>query len=62
MGKDKNHTCTSVLWHVLEDTADVSMPRDSVAFFFCAQSGEFSISDHDLDILHPFGMKIRSKT
>lgn len=23
-------------------------------------SGEFSISDHDLDIPHPFGMKIRN--
>jgi hypothetical protein len=23
-------------------------------------SGEFSISDHDLDILRPFGMKIRN--
>jgi hypothetical protein len=33
------------------------IPRDSLTFL-C--SGEFSISDHDLDILRPFGMKIRN--
>ena len=33
------------------------MPRDLVAFL-CP--GELSISDHDLDILRPFGMKIRN--
>jgi len=42
---------------IVEAAEELGVPCDSLAFL-C--SGEFSILDHDLDILRPFGMKIRN--
>ena len=40
-----------------EDIVSIAYSCDSLAFL---HSGEFSISDHDLNILRPFAMKIRN--